>query len=564
MNPTENSSSSSDHFVTHYSDSDFTSLKQEQSNGFSPYIPPLILPNGRPSLARTVSQLELSSRSNSPSSPQKKVNKSPEHSPLRPVFDKLPITDSSTLRKKIDRGCKKYIKVQFKLRNPTLINAALLASKVDIVARYEIEKHFKSSSRHPISNRELILYIQHSGILISNIQRKLQVLVEILECYGTLYRARTDLLCELRKSLVHLMSFSEELVKFSIALESYQKDRSKIGKLLWEIISLAIEDNQGKTDPILSILDRWTNPTEFEIELLNNHIDEVTLIQSIPGTEVDWVEGKSAMYPIDSIPAEDVVRSMFPSDQVIMNSITINGKPFFPSTETEAIDTQKKFFRVLLSELYQAGYAAKRERDVNRDLDTLLTATRFSSADLPAFLLNHPLPILDLLRPYTISCWGHADQLIRKHFPIIFNFPYCAKIKQGVDCAFSIKSPRSHSVTVSKTYQLYFRQDTLNQEAFPIPNPERMLCELVFEWTLSKKDAVWKGNLLIKEVTWNPVTPWEDQKAIATGIVPKTTESTPKAAAASSEEDASSKATTSSSRANTPRKTGNRDIIRHK
>ncbi len=344
MQPVDKSSDGAERKLFHHFESE---LNQRESEGkLKTYIPPLILPSGRPSLVRTASQIELPRGKNSPHSPLVRLEGPSRLTPKRPDFDTIPMITSKSERKKINKGCKKFIRTQFKSRNPTTINAKLLASKVDIVVRHEIESGFKSLTPTRTSIKQLILYIQRTGILVSNIQRRLQVLREIVENYANLHGKRTEFLCDLHLNISKLMNSSESLIDFMMILDSLSNITNKISEKHWEIFSLALEDQKGHIKPIYNLLNQWNHPTQSEIDILSNHIDQVSRIQSIPGTKISWIEGDDATYPIDHTPVNDVIRSMIPSDMVLMNQIKINGELFYDGVKNDGTSTttQEDFF----------------------------------------------------------------------------------------------------------------------------------------------------------------------------------------------------------------------------
>lgn len=564
MNPTENLTNTEFRAATPHSDSDILSA-EEVDRGLRPYIPPLMLPNGRPSLVRTFSQIELSSRSDSPHTPPSIAHtSSPKGSPLRPPFDKLPMCASNSTAKKIDKGLKKFLRMKMKTMNPTLVSASLLASKVDIVARYEVEKRFKDSQNPSISSKELIFYIQHSGILSSNIQRRLQILADNIESYVCLHGHRTHQLHTLRTSLQSLIATCDDLVQFTKLIEKHRKVSNKTEKLQWEVISMALEDDRGKIEPVLTLLNLWANPTDFEFDQLHTHIEQVTRIQSIPGLRVVWTEDENEEHPIDTIPVNDAVRSMCPGDTVLMNSISINDETFYNDEKASDFKSQEDFFKALFTALNRAGFAEKRQRDIDRDVTTFFTAARIRTEELEEFLKSHPLPILELLRPYTMNSWGHADQIIRNNFSGIFEAPYCTKLQQGVNCSFNIKDPLDWTVSVEKSYKIFYRIPSKSFESFPMPDLNRMLCRISFEWSLKKNKGFWNGQLMVNKIEWSSSTPWEDQKLIAEAFLPKTAKENNVALAATSNESQTDFEARRNSRTNTPRFSGSRDRIDHK
>lgn len=564
MNPAENLTYTPVRAAIPHSDSDILSTEDAQG-GLRPYIPPLMLPNGRPSLVRRVSQIELSSsRSESPNTPPSILQAAPESTTLRLPFDKLPLCESASSAKKIDKGLKKFLKVKMKTMNPTLVSASLLARKVDIVARHEVEQRFKDSEDPSISSKELIFYIQHSGILSSNIQRRLQILANIIESYACLHGYRTQQLHTLRTSLQSLIATCEDLVQFTMLIEKLRIVSSKTEKLQWEVISIAIEDDRGKIESVLDLLNLWANPTEFEINQLNIHIEQVTRIQSIPGLRIIWKEDENEEHPIESIPVNDAVRSICPGDTVLMNSIHINGVTFYNDAKSSQFKCQEDFFKAFFSALNQAGFEEKRPRDIDRDVTTFFTAARIRTEELEGYLKSHPLPILDLLRPYNMNSWGHADQIIRNIFPGIFEAPYCTKLQQGVNCSFSIKGPLDWTVTVQKSYKIFYRIPSNSFESFPIPDLNRMLCSISFEWSLEKNKGFWSGQLMINKIEWSSSTPWEDQRVIAEAFLPKIAKKNDVAIAASSSGSQIDFEARHNSRSNTPRFSGSRDQIDHR
>lgn len=452
-------------FPKQKSDPDVNSNQTQKDKKSPPNMPKL------PLFKRTSSQPVLSSRE-----------------AVTVDFLTLPISNN----KEIDNHFNKHLKGNFNPLSP--LNAQHLARKVDIVAKEIIKKNNLSSPIQPISHNDLIIKIQYSNTLISNIQKKISKIIVILDEYSHKHGARTEKLTTIRDALEELSNIEENLVTFVYQLENCKNNRSKDGKEIWKILSMALRDDQGETEPIFSVLKQWANPKKNEEDLLNQHINNAALIDSIPGTMIPWEEKEKPNYPINAITPYDVVRSIFPYTTPIMDSILINKNLF------EIKDEDKEsFFKRLLTSLYQNGYPSNSNQDTETDVQSLLKAEKFSGEQVKEYLTEYPLPILDILRPYTMNCWANADEVIKDVFPS----PYFAQLQKGIKCVFSVSDPADPSVTTSKTYKIFFSKEKQSPDSFPKPDLERELCELVFGWKLYKKNSGWKGSLVIENVIWN-------------------------------------------------------------
>ena len=500
----------------HHSDSGASCSADLPPVPFHAAVPPLTLPNGRPSLARTISQIEMaSSRSSSPHTPPSQLPDSPE----RPTFHELPISKSE---KKLNRQARKFILSRFPMQDPTTISAEYIAMKVDIIARHKIQEDIRRSPEAAVTLDSVVDHFQLNDFLISNIQRRLGTLRSLIEEFAALHGARTQRMKELHNDISLLMATSH-LKSFINYTMRICQGRDRESKKRWEILKLAFEDQKGKYENVIAILNRWTSPTEAETRIIQQHIIYETKINAIVGIEIPWEELPGTAFPIDNILSDDPLRAIFPYDRVLFNSITINGMPFHSASAPYTKTTQPEFFFDLLKELYRAGFAVKRDREIHCDVHTLLTAlgSGMEKDVIRAFLKSHPLPVLDLLRPYTMSCWAHADIVFRNRFKALFDEPYTAKLQQGMDCEFHIKGPTNHFVTQRKSYSVYHRLTALSVYSSPTPDTTRKICTVTVEWTIGKGPDGWKGRLVVTGFKWDSQPSTTKQRKIADIFIPQ-------------------------------------------
>lgn len=435
-----------------------------------------------------------------------------DESPVRETFISLP--EATSGKKRLNRVASSYIQKNFAKRNPTRVSAELLAKKIDIIYMAKIAQDIADSNT--VSIGEVISYIQHNDFLFSNIQRRLSLLKEVLFEFTSHQGKRTQQLSKLYDLLSSLLH-QKNLIEFISEIEKISSAEDKDTKKNWKLISMAFENEKHSSESVLELLRDWATPSD---KIMGDLMQGIKL-HTIPGAKDFWAEPDDNNSLIYRILADDVVRSLFPTDVVLMNSITINDQDFHSPENPHAAKSQNTFFYSLLNEIYQAANLQKKEIEIRRDVSVLIKASKLNREELEELLETHPLEVFNILRLCTFNFWGVCDGLLRSRYSGLFENPFCCKMQQGTNCDFQITSLSDFSVKVTKSYTVFFRLNLDSVETFPIPDMNKKLCTIAISWTLKKEDSSWIGVLEIERLEWDPYITTTDQRALANIFIPK-------------------------------------------
>ena len=197
-----------------------------------------------------------------------------------------------------------------------------------------------------------------------------------------------------------------------------------------------------------------------------------------------WTEANDSRFPIDKIPAEEIIRSLMPKDHVLLSLITVNADTIYDH-ETHCASgeslSNEDFFERLFSAIYYTGFDSDITKAQIKDQVRLLFGEDSKKAEL--------IPCLKILRLCTFNSWASADRFIRNLCPQFFKIPLGTRQLQGnTSCFIKVDGSGTFSVTVRKVYGIYPDGDSGI-------DLDRQLAAIPFGWTIHPYENRWQAIL---------------------------------------------------------------------